>query len=530
MSSLRRSKRHPLPLNWPGMPDELQALSRLLISPDGIWGHVALYAGYFSDLQARRIFAARRLALVEEAAHAEGGDCSGICGDSMSSEYASVDELELAAAGFNHVEVKATGRPGYAPVDLLKLSIYGYLNRVRSSRRLEMECHRNIAVIWLLRSPKPDFKTSADFRRDHGAAIRSVCRQFMLLCQRLDLFGRGLLAVDGTRIKAVNNKDRNFTRNSLQKFIRTADERLDEYLRRLVEADVAVGGTEGGTRTKNLAEKIGALREKRGRYGAMLADLERTGEAQISLTDPDSRAMAAHTKVGVGYNIQVAVDAKHKMIVEQAVTSQVVDMGLLTQTAEPARAILDVETIDVVVDRGYFKIEDIEACEKAGLTPHVPKPQRRSSVRNGFFAKDEFRYDLDRDVYVCPARETLSPHYEGRLRDLRKIDYSNPAACPACPLRSRCTTDRRRVSWLESEAVLDRMAARLKARPEILDRRREFVEHPFGRIKQWMNRGAFLMKGLDNVRAEFSLTALVYNLRRAINILGVEAMMAAVRA
>ena len=440
-----------------------------------------------------------------------------------------VDELDLSAAGFVRAEAKSTGRPGYAPADLLKLYIYGYLNRVRSSRRLEMESHRNIEVIWLLRSLKPDFKTIADFRRDNRAAFRSVFREFVLLCRRLDLYGRELLAVDGTRIKAVNNKDRNFTRNSLQDFIRAADERLDDYLRRLDEGDVEEGGTGGGARTKNLAEKIEALRQKRGRYGAMLADLERTGENQISLTDPDSRAMAAYTKVGVGYNIQIAVDAKNKMIVEQAVTNQVVDMGLLTQTAEPARAILDVENIDVVADRGYFKIEDIEACEKAGLTPHVPKPQRGSSVRKGLFRKDEFRYDPDQDVYICPAGETLSPNHEGKLRDLKKIDYSNPAACPACPLRSRCTTNLRRVSRLENEAVLDRMAARLKARPEILDRRREIVEHPFGSIKQWMNQGAFLMKGLENVRAEFSLTALVYNLRRALNILGVAAMMAAVR-
>jgi transposase len=440
-----------------------------------------------------------------------------------------VDELDLSAAGFVRVAAKATGRPGYSPADLLKLYIYGYLNRVRSSRRLEMESHRNIEVIWLLRSLKPDFKTIADFRRDNRAAFRSVYREFAVLCRRLDLYGRELLAVDGTRIKAVNNKDRNFTRNSLQDFIRAADERLDDYLRRLDEGDVEEGGTGGGARTKNLAEKIEALRQKRGRYGAMLADLERTGENQISLTDPDSRAMAAYAKVGVGYNIQIAVDAKNKMIVEQAVTNQVVDMGLLTQTAEPARAILDVENIDVVADRGYFKIEDIEACEKAGLTPYVPKPQRGSAVRKGFFRKDEFRYDPDQDVYICPAGETLSPNHEGKSRDLKKIDYSNPAACPACPLRSRCTTNLRRVSRLENEAVLDRMAARLKARPEILDRRRQLVEHPFGSIKQWMNQGTFLMKGLDNVRAEFSLTAVVYNLRRALNILGVEAMMAAVR-
>jgi transposase len=236
-----------------------------------------------------------------------------------------VDGLDLAAAGFGRVEAKATGRPGYAPGDLLKLYIYGYLNRVRSSRRLEAECRRNIEVIWLLRTLKPDFKTIADFRRDNRGAFKSVFRQFVLLCRRLDLYGRELLAVDGTRIKAVNNKDRNFTRNSLAKFTRAADERLDEYLKPLDEEDVGEDGMGGGARTNNLAEKIAALRDKRGRYAAMPRELERSGETQMSLTDPDSRAMAAHTKVAVDYNVQVAVDAKNKLIVEQAVTNQVVD-------------------------------------------------------------------------------------------------------------------------------------------------------------------------------------------------------------
>jgi len=203
-------------------------------------------------------------------------------------------------------------------------------------------------------------------------------------------------------------------------------------------------------------------------------------------------------------------------------------MGLLTQTAEAAREVLEVETIDVVADRGYFKIEDIEACEKAGMTPCVPRPQRGPAVREGFFRKDEFRYDAEKDAYICPAGQTLATRYESKLRDLKKFDYSSKAACLACPLKSRCTNNYRKVSRLENEAVMDRMAERLKARPEILNTRREIVEHPFGSIKQWMNQGAFLMRGLDKVRAEFSLTALVYNLRRALNILGVEALMKAV--
>src|ERR1700761_7975901 len=306
-----------------------------------------------------------------------------------------VDGLDLTAAGFMRVMAKATGRPGYDPKDLLKLYIYGYLNRVRSSRRLEAESHRNIEVIWLLRHLKPDYKTIADFRRDNRTAFRSVFRQFVLLCRQLDLFGKELLAVDGTRIKAVNNKDRNFTRASLQKFIELADAKLDDYLQRLDQSDAAESKT-AGSRVDNLAEKIAAIRARRTRCQEMLAQLDHTGEDQISLTDPDSRAMAAHTHVAVGYNVQVAVDTKHKLIVEQQVTNQVLDMGLLTETAEPAKEILGVETIAVVANKGYFKIEDLETCETAGIVPYVPRPQRGPSVKAGLFRKDEFHYDAEK--------------------------------------------------------------------------------------------------------------------------------------
>ena len=441
-----------------------------------------------------------------------------------------VEGLDLAAAGFVRVEAKTTGRPGYAPGDLLKLYIYGYLNRVRSSRRLERECRCNVEVFWLLRGLKPDFKTIADFRRDNAKAFRAVFRQFVLLCRKLDLYGRELIAIDGTRIKAVNNKDRNFTRNSLETFLKAADERLADYLKRLDEGDAAEKAT-GGARVKNLTEKIEALSKKRSEYDAMLKNLERTGEDQISLTDSDSRAMAAHTRVAVGYNVQVAVDAKNKLIVEQEVTNQVVDMGLLRATAEPAREILGVDRIDVVADKGYFRTEDIAACEKAGLTPYVPRPQRGSSASNGFFRKDEFVYDMEHDAYACPGGHELKPFRFGKLREMAKIDYANKEACRDCPLRPRCTdAGYRAVSRLEHEGALDRMAARLKSRPWILDRRRETVEHPFGSIKQWMYHGAFLMRRLEKVRAEFSLTALAYNLRRVLNIVGMDKMMAAVAA
>jgi IS5 family transposase len=233
----------------------------------------------------------------------------------------------------------------------------------------------------------------------------------------------------------------------------------------------------------------------------------------------------------VGYNVQIAVDAKHKLIVEQQVTNQVVDMGLLTQTAEPAKEVLGVERIAVVADRGYFKIEDIEACEKAGIDPYVPRPQRGPSVRAGLFRKDEFSYDPTSDSFLCPAGQHLHPYSSSLMRGLKKINYRNSQACRDCAIRSQCTGHQfRSVSRLENEAVLDRMQARIVQRPDILDRRRETVEHPFGTIKQWMNQGAFLMRGLEKVRAEFSLTALAYNLRRVLNIMAFPDLIAALQA
>lgn len=446
-----------------------------------------------------------------------------------------VDGLDLAAAGFVRVAAKETGRPGYDPADLLKLYVYGYINRVRSSRRLEAEAHRNIEVIWLLRRLKPDFRTIADFRRVNRSVFKQVFREFVILCRQLDLFGRELLAVDGTRIKAVNNKNRNFTRGALTKFINEADEKLADYMKRLDEGDAQeekASGNGGGSGRSDgkLAEKIAAIKGKRDRHKALLDELDRTGEDQISLTDPDARAMARMTKVGVGYNIQLAVDVKHKLIAEQEVCNQVLDMGLLATTVEAAMDTLGVDRIEAVADRGYFKIEDIEACEKAGITAYVPKPIRGPAVADGFFSKEEFRYDPDKDIYLCPADQVLSPRHFGKSRDNVKIDYVNRDACKACHLRERCTRSFRRVSRLENEAVLDRMTTRLAERPDILDQRRESVEHPFGTIKQWMYQGAFLMRRLENVKGEFSLTALAYNIKRAITLVGVAGLIAAVRA
>ena len=442
-----------------------------------------------------------------------------------------VDGLDLAAAGFERAAPKATGRPGYDPADLLKLYIYGYLNRVRSSRRLEAESKRNLEVIWLLRRLSPDFKTIADFRRINRAAFRQVFREFVRLCRELELYGRELVAVDGTRIKAVNSRKRNFTKAKLAKALAESDERLSRYLDRLDEADGQDEGGTGGGEVEHIQEKIAAIQGRRERFEEHRDALAASGEDQLSLTDPDSRAMYAETRVGVGYNIQIAVDAKHKLIAEQQVHNKVSDLGLLAETAVVARRNLAVDRIDAVADAGYFKIEDIEACENAGVVPHVPKPQRGSTVSQGLFPKERFRYDGGEDIYICPDGQRLALHSKRKRRDLFFASYANRAACKECQLKSKCTKSAfRRVLRYVDEAILERMAERLAARPELLDARRESVEHPFGSIKQWMGQGAFLTRRLENVRGEFSIPALAYNIRRAISLVGVPALIAAARA
>ncbi len=442
-----------------------------------------------------------------------------------------VDQLDLVALGFVRAHPERTGRPGYHPGDLLKLYIYGYLNRVRSSRRLEAETHRNLEVIWLLRQLRPDFKTIADFRRQNSKAFKQVFREFVVLCRDLDLYGRELIAVDGTRIKAVNNKDRNFTKASLDKLIQQSDERLEKYLAQLDTGDGDDRGAPGSSQADNLEEKIANIRARRDQLRSYRSELQASGEDQISLTDPDARAMARMTKVGVGYNIQIAVDAKHSLIAEQHVTNKVLDYGHLTETAEAAKALLEVETLEVVADRGYFQAEDIDACEKAGMIPFVPKPDRGPAKRQGLFPKEQFTFNPERDGYVCPGKRFL------RLRSIRKERaveirmYTGHGVCGDCALKSQCTkSDFRQLSRYANEAQLELMAERVAARPELQDIRRQTVEHPFGTIKQWMNQGAFLMHRLENVRAEFSLTALVYNLRRAITLIGAPGLIAAVGA
>lgn len=441
-----------------------------------------------------------------------------------------VDDLDLGSAGFVRSRPKATGRPGYDPADMLKLYLYGYLNRVRSSRRLAAEAARNLELIWLLRGVRPDFRTIADFRCDNRAAFKAVFRAFVMLCRKLDLFGRELLAVDGTRLKAVNSRSRNFSRERLATYLAAVDGRLERYLAELDQIDRGEDGA-GTGRGDTLATKIARLRGQRQASAALLGQLQDSGEGQISLTDPDARLMVAHSKVTVGYNAQVAVDAKHSLIVEQHVTNACNDIGLLAPIAGAAMEALGVERIDAVADMGYHAGDDIAACEAAGITPYIPRPHRGTAVGNGLFPKERFRYDPEADVYHCPGGQVLDTRYASVTRGHLSVQYSSPAACAGCRIKARCTKGRwRRINRGEHEAVIERMAARLAQRPDILVIRKSTVEHPFGSIKQWMNQGAFLMRGLEKVRAEFSLTALAYNLRRAITLIGVPGLIQAVQA
>ena len=411
-----------------------------------------------------------------------------------------VDSLDLAGAGFERAEPKETGRPGYDPSDLPKLYIYGYLNRVRSSRRLEAETHRNLE------------------------AIRQVFRDFVKVCRSLELFGRELIAVDGTRIKAVNSRDRNFTGAKLRRDLAASQERLERYLQQMDEMDAAdmADASPSKGRGRDLAQKITALRERQARLETHRKALRESGEDPLSLTDPDARAMHSGTGVGVGYNVQIAVDTKHKLIAEQQAHSQVSDLGLLAETGRAARTSLGVERIDAVADKGYFKVEDIAGCEAAGITPYVPKPRRSPARRSGRFPKERFRYDAGTDTYACPNGQQLKPLYISRVRDTTLMHDANRGACRGCALKAQCTSNSyRRIGRYADEAVLDRMAERLADRPGVLHRRRESAEHPFGSIKHWMGHGGFLMRRLKNVRGEFSLTALAYNIRRATTLVGI---------
>jgi transposase len=440
-----------------------------------------------------------------------------------------IEGLDLSELGFLKAIPKETGRPPYDPGDLLRLYVYGYLNRTRSSRRLETEAGRNVELMWLMRKLRPDFKTIADFRKDNAQGIKKICREFTLWCKRLELFGGELVAIDGSKFGAVNSSKRNFTEKKLRRMLKEIDGKIDQYLKQLDQQDKQEAG-QRGLSPEQLKEKIERYKERREQYEQLKSNLEQSGESQVSLTDPESRSMRVGHGVEVSYNVQIVVDHKHKLVVEHAVTNEVTDQGQLSTMAKKAQETLGVPTLEVVTDRGYYNGEEVKACEQSGMTVYVPKPNNSSNLKRGLFTKEDFIYESQKDCYRCPAGKELSYRYQ-TLEQGRQIRTYQISGCKSCRLKSTCSINKKGIRaikrWVD-EAIMEAMARRLAEHPEKVELRKCLVEHPFGTIKRAMNQGYFLMRGLSKVGAETSLTILAYNLRRVMNILGVKKMMEAV--
>jgi transposase len=436
-----------------------------------------------------------------------------------------VGSLDLAELGFNRATPADLGRPGYHPGDMLRMYLYGYLNGIRSSRKLEKESGRNLELMWLMRKLKPDFKTIANFRKDNLEAIKKVFREFTVLCKQMGLFGGELIGIDGTKIKAVNSKQRNFTVEKLAKLISGIDEKIDEYVRGLDETDEHEGEATELSK-EELKRRIEELSKRKEKYKQIDQQMTKSGENQLSQTDPDSRLMKVKDGKDVCYNVQIAVDNKHKLIVEQEVTNVCDDHNELAKMACGAKEVLGVQQVEVVADKGYYGSSEVKKCEEAGITVYMAR--RKAGRQGGVYSKDEFTYKSDEDVYVCPAGEKLA--YRGKgIEKGRGIKYYVASTCSDCALKKQCTTSAfRRIKRLEDEEVLERMAVRVRGHPEKLRLRSGLVEHPFGTMKRWMNQGYFLMRTKKKVAAEFSLTALAYNIKRVINQVGVLKMIEAI--
>ena len=441
-----------------------------------------------------------------------------------------VNELDLHALGFDGVDVAATGRPGYHPSVLLKLYIYGYLNRIQSSRRLERESQRNVELMWLTDRLTPDFKTIADFRHDNGKGIRNVCRRFIVLCRQLKLFSQAVVAIDGSKFKAVNSRDRNFSPGKIDARKEQIEQSIQRYLDALETAD-RTQPTDLEAKTERLQEKLGKLREQMRMLDETKEQLKSEPGQQRSLTDPDARSMLQSGKSTglVGYNVQTAVDSKHHLIVAHDVTNVGHDRAQLTRMALAAREAMGKIKLHAFADRGYFNNLEIKACEDAGITAFVPKPMTSNAKAHGRFGKADFIYIAKDDEYLCPASQRAIYRFS-RLEDNLDLRLYWSSACPRCALKDRCTTSsNRKIRRWEDEAVIERMQQRLDRKPNAMTLRRATIEHVFGTLKHWMGSTHFLTKTIAHVGTEMSLHVLAYNLKRVISVLGIAKTMKAMR-
>lgn len=435
-----------------------------------------------------------------------------------------IDHLDMSGLGFK-TEPKEMGRPGYHPGTMLKIYVYGYLNQVHSSRRLEREAQRNVELMWLTGRLAPDFKTIADFRKDNGEAIRLVCREFVMLCRKVNLLTHTLVAIDGSKFKAVNNRDKNFTRGKMKRRLSEVEASIERYLAKLDNADKATPAED----TRPIEDRIAALTQEMDRLKKIEVRMDKAPDQQLSLTDPDARSMRHRGAAVVGYNVQTAVDTQHHLIVTHEVTNTGSDRRQLTKIASKAKAALQADTLTVFADRGYYNSEEIKACEDNDMAVYVPKSHTSNNEAVGLFGKQQFIYKPQDDEYECPAGERLTRRtrtYQGTLI----VNRYWSSVCQTCSLKSRCTTGKeRRVSRWEHESVLERAQARLDRQPDAMRIRRETVEHPFGTLKSWMGATHFLTKTLDRVSTEMSLHVLAYNLKRVMNLIGPQKLIEAIQ-
>ncbi len=457
-----------------------------------------------------------------------------------------VNGLDLKRLGFERAEPSATGRPAYEPAVMLKIYVYGYLNRLTTTRVLEQETHRNVDLIWLTGRLMPDHKTIGEFRRNNRKAIRRVCADFVGICRDLKLFEQVIVAIDGSKFKAVNSRDKNFTRKSIKRRMKRLQEHIDRYLTILDEADKRAPEEHKYT-AEELADKIASMKEQMGRLQVIEEQVQAHPDKQVSLTDPDARSMA---KAGggstVGYNVQTAVDGENHLIVAHEVTNATTDRSQLSSMAKQAKAAVSEETAEektdeaeeaepedaltVVADAGYYKGEEIVECKNNGIKALVPKVDTSGKRAKGQYTRSDFIYDAKHDAYVCPARQRMTYRFSTEDKG-KKMRVYMTRHCASCPLKAKCTAGKeRRIKRWEQEHVLETAAADLKKRPDAMRLRKQIVEHPFGTIKHCMGATHFVMKRLPNVQTEMSLHVLAYNLRRVINIIGVPKLIAELQA
>ncbi|MCP3851107.1 MAG: IS1182 family transposase [Gammaproteobacteria bacterium] len=440
-----------------------------------------------------------------------------------------VDNRDLGNLGFKAIPAK-TGRPGYHPSTMLKLFIYGYLNRIQSSRRLERESGRNVELMWLLGRLSPDFKTIADFRKDNGKGIKNICRTFIDICRQMNMFTDAVVAIDGSKFKALNSKKNNYTPKKLKFHIERVEKHIDDYLKQMEVTDQAENKTAD---ERPVEEKITELKQKLSELKALEEQMNDAPDKQLSTTDPDSRLLKTQGMTrSVCYNVQTAVDAKNHLIVAHEVINTT-DRGQLCMVGKQAQDALKNKELTVIADKGYFSGPDIKDAQDAGMITLVPKGDTSGSDKKGIFNLSMFEYDAQKDVYICPADKELTYRFTGIERGMNNGKYFlDIMTCRACKLKSQCTNSsaQRRITRWEHQDSIDQMNELMEANPESMLIRKQTVEHPYGTIKCWMGATHFLTKRFKNVSTEMSLHVLAYNLKRMMSIFGPQELIAAMTA